>query len=172
MPQCARLRRGGRGWSYMFENTTSSGTIESSRCYTPKLNEANNVYFAVNRKSLTAFVCLRMRTKEATDIILGWKRSRKNMYTIRWTKNWVNYCANVVLCSLKCIIQDVLHSVLCRYATVNKFFLVNIFEVWFLKYHDLIYEDKNLLRCNILSLPFINRKKSSYIASLHTDFKS
>jgi hypothetical protein len=76
---CGRVckRRGGE--NYIFENTTSSGTIESSRCYTPKLNEANNVYFAVNRKSLNAFVCLRMRTKEATDIILGWIRSRKNI---------------------------------------------------------------------------------------------
>lgn len=46
---------------------------------TPKLNEANNVYFAANRKSLNAFVCLRMRTKEATDIILGWIRSRENI---------------------------------------------------------------------------------------------
>jgi len=81
MPQCARLRSGGggRGRGYIFENMAFSGTIESSRCYTPKLNEANNVYFAVNRKSLTAFVCLRMRTKEATDIILGWKRPRKNI---------------------------------------------------------------------------------------------
>jgi len=86
MPQCARrsLGRDRRGVRIIiiFENTTSSGTIESSRCYATKLNEANNVYFAVNRKSLNAFVCLRMRTKEATDIILGWIRSRKIYYLV------------------------------------------------------------------------------------------
>jgi len=125
------------GWNNIFENTTSFGTIESSRCYTPKLNEANNVYFAENGKSLTAFVCLRMRTVEATDVILGWKRSRKNIEL----KTGSIIVANVVLCSLKYIMQVAGCLTPCRYVNVNKIFMINIFEVLFQK-NMTVYEDK------------------------------